>query len=728
MSGVSNKIRQSREDRIKAHSDLYASVFGKKLNIDSPVDFNEKIHWLILNYYGKNEGDLADKECVKNYVSRMNIDGLKIPKTLKTYKSVDDIDLRELPEKFVLKCNHFSGDVFICKDKKNFDLDFAKKRLNEILKKDFADVNLEYHYSYIEPLIMAEEYLDDNEHKNPLDYKIYCFNGKAESILVCSNREEKLKLNDFDLNWNELDYTTDEYRSKIKIARPKKLKKMIRIAETLAKGIPFVRVDLYEIGDEIYFGEYTFTPGAGIIKYYKQGALDYFGAKIDIEWYIGVKRKCDIVIPIFNAYGYLENCINSVLKCTNFVDNRLILIDDNSPDKRVFPLLKKYERKNKDKIVVIKNERNLGFVKSVNEGMKYSRNNVLLLNSDTVVSDGWLERIIKCSEQDERIATVTPFSNNLTPMSPLPEEFRKKGFPDGYSFEQMAELVKNCSMKVHPELPTSHGFCMFIKREALDVVGYFDEEVFGKGYGEENDFCFRCLERGYRHILCDDVYVFHAGTQSFLSKRKFHNDELIKKHPAMMKKVGEWYEKQGIRKITDNIVLAIGAKEKRINVLLLMRGKKDESVLLVINELRQQYNIHILNLEGGYYTLHSFFRDVDLMTAIYRKPVTFTRNGGIAKEYEEMIDDIKSVFGVSIIIESFDVFNKEYVVDRCGETGKEILINFSKAQKKMLEYDFARDILQGEDTIKTEEKVEQKKKRTIPERIYLKVRYILLGR
>ena len=100
----------------------------------------------------------------------------------------------------------------------------------------------------------------------------------------------------------------------------------------------------------------------------------------------------------------------------------------------------------------------------------------------------------------------------------------------------------------------------------------------------------------------------------------------------------------------------------------------------------------------------------------------------MAKEYEEMINDIKSVFGVSIIIESFDVFNKEYVVDRCEETGKEILINFSKAQKKMLEYDFARDILQGEDTIKTEEKVEQKKKRTIPERIYLKVRYILLGR
>lgn len=258
---------------------------GKELNLVNPKDFNEKIHWLILNCYGKKEGKLADKELVKKYVANLAVDGLKVPKTLKTYKNANDIDLDELPEKFVLKCNHFSGDVFICKDKKKFDLEAVKKRLNEVLRKDFADINLEYHYSYIKPLIMAEEYLDDGEHKNPVDYKIYCFNGKAESILFCSDRENGVRFDEYDLDWNRLDYTTEKYKSGKKFRRPKNLEKMIKIAEELSRGLLFVRVDLYDVGGEIYFGEYTFTPAAGVIEYYKQGALDHLGKKINLNKY-----------------------------------------------------------------------------------------------------------------------------------------------------------------------------------------------------------------------------------------------------------------------------------------------------------------------------------------------------------------------------------------------------------------------------------------------------------
>ena len=132
---------------------------------------------------------------------------------------------------------------------------------------------------------MAEEYLDDGEHKNPIDYKIYCFNGKPESVLVCSNREDRLKLNDFSLDWDELDYTKPEYRSPEAFKEPKHLKEMAYIAEQLSKNIPFVRIDLYEIGDKIYFGEYTFTPAAGLIKYYKQETLDKLGEKLDLSLY-----------------------------------------------------------------------------------------------------------------------------------------------------------------------------------------------------------------------------------------------------------------------------------------------------------------------------------------------------------------------------------------------------------------------------------------------------------
>lgn len=268
-----------------AHKLLYKKRIGRKLALDNPKNLNEKIQYLILNKYGDKEGKLADKQSVKSYVERLQVGNLLIPRTIKIYKTVDDIDTKELPEKFVLKCNHGSGVVFICKDKENFDLDGAKKSLKKCLKQNFAKTALEYHYSTISPVIIAEEYLDDGKHKNPIDYKIYCFNGKAESILVCSNRENKLKLNDFDLDWNELDYTTPEFRSSEKFEKPKHLKEMIMIAEQLSKGIPFVRIDLYEIGDKIYFGEYTFTPAAGLIQYYKQKALDRLGEKLDLNWY-----------------------------------------------------------------------------------------------------------------------------------------------------------------------------------------------------------------------------------------------------------------------------------------------------------------------------------------------------------------------------------------------------------------------------------------------------------
>ena len=272
-------------------------------------------------------------------------------------------------------------------------------------------------------------------------------------------------------------------------------------------------------------------------------------------------ENCDIVIPIYNAYDCLVDCIESVLKNTNFKITHLILIDDKSSDERVLPLLEKFKKANPQKITLLKNKKNLGFVKTANKGMKYSKNDILLLNSDTIVFKNWLDNIRKCAYENTAIATVTPFSNNLTPMTPLPEEFRKQGCPDGWTLEEMAELIEKCSAHLHPDIPSSHGFCMYIKREVIKKVGFFDEKTFGRGYGEENDFCFRCFDYGYRHVLCDDTYVFHKGTQSFLNKKKFHNDELLAKYPGIMEKVGQWYARQELKGITDNILGAINNKQ-----------------------------------------------------------------------------------------------------------------------------------------------------------------------
>lgn len=247
------------------------------LDLENPHDFNEKINWLIVNKYGENEALLTDKYRVKEIIKSKNISDLHIPVLYKKYENAIEINLDELPDKFVLKCNHYSGSVFICKNKHHFNLDIAKNELHNQLNKNYAQIGLEYHYSFIEPYIIAEEYLEDSVHDVPIDYKFYCFNG---NILVCSNRNNSLKLDDYDLNWNFRDFSFSEYQSNELIKKPNNLKRMIEIAEQLAENTIFVRVDLYEINNKIYFGELTFTPGNGMIEHYKQSTLDYLGNKL----------------------------------------------------------------------------------------------------------------------------------------------------------------------------------------------------------------------------------------------------------------------------------------------------------------------------------------------------------------------------------------------------------------------------------------------------------------
>ena len=268
-----------------AHKILYRISIKKKLNLKKPEDLNEKLQYLMIYKYGKKEGMYSDKFKVKDYINKMNIKDLNVPKTLKIYTSADQINLDELPEKFVLKCNHGSGKVFICQSKNNFNLNQIKIELRKMLKQDFSKQTLEYHYSFIKPLIIAEEYLDDGENTNPVDYKFYCHNGIVESILVCSERNISLRLDDYDLNWDMLDYTYDKYKSHKEITKPANLDTMIQIASELSKEFPFVRVDLYSIKGKIYFGELTFTPAAGLITYYKQSALDKLGEMIDLKQY-----------------------------------------------------------------------------------------------------------------------------------------------------------------------------------------------------------------------------------------------------------------------------------------------------------------------------------------------------------------------------------------------------------------------------------------------------------
>lgn len=246
----------------------------------------------------------------------------------------------------------------------------------------------------------------------------------------------------------------------------------------------------------------------------------------------------DIIIPIYNAYDDLCKCLQSVYQYTDLVTNRLILINDNSSDTRIEPYLNSQTKEN---VIIIHNKENKGFSNNINLGMAQSKErDVLLLNSDTIVTKNWVEKIVECAYSDRAIGTVTPLSNNATLCS-VPNFCEENTLPEGMNVDQAAAIVEACSLKKYPRITVANGFCMFIKREVINTIGNFDAETFGRGYGEENDFCNRAEQMGYIHVMCDDTYIYHYGTKSFVSKEKEayikeHDRILYKRYPGQMHK------------------------------------------------------------------------------------------------------------------------------------------------------------------------------------------------
>lgn len=368
-------------------------------------------------------------------------------------------------------------------------------------------------------------------------------------------------------------------------------------------------------------------------------------------------KKCDIIIPIYNAYDAVKECIKTVINNTNLKENRLILINDKSTDERILPLLNNFKEENADKnIIVLANENNLGFVGTVNKGMKYSDNDVLLLNSDTEVPRNWLENMKKCAYSGEKIATVTALSNNAT-LASVPKGLERNEIPQNISFEEYAQEIERCSYCDFPELPTAHGFCMYIKREILNIVGYFDEESFGKGYGEENDFSFRCLDYGYRNLLCDNVIVYHKESQSFNEKRERlcqeHEKILNERYPIYESKLKEWCQRFPIKYIGNNILYSTNLSKKK-NILILIHewetstGGTTLHVKDIVNGLRKDFNFHILSYKDGVYKLYSYFEDSECIVKLksIKKLSILPRYNN---EYKEMISDIIEGLGITDI-------------------------------------------------------------------------------
>ena len=224
--------------------------------------------------------------------------------------------------------------------------------------------------------------------------------------------------------------------------------------------------------------------------------------------------RATIIVPAYQAVEDLARCLDS-LERTLPAGTRVLVADDASPDPAVARCIQSHAAGSRLAFASVRREKNLGFIGNVNRAFAQTApEDVILFNADAWATPGWYEAMLACAASDARIATVTPWSNNAEICS-LPDFCRAAPVPSEEEAVRCARAVRETGAPTYPDLPTGVGFCMFVRRAALDAIGDFDAATFGRGYGEENDFCQRAIGHGWRNVLCEEAYVVHRGGASF---------------------------------------------------------------------------------------------------------------------------------------------------------------------------------------------------------------------
>jgi glycosyltransferase involved in cell wall biosynthesis/GT2 family glycosyltransferase len=287
---------------------------------------------------------------------------------------------------------------------------------------------------------------------------------------------------------------------------------------------------------------------------------------LDWTWGAGRPRATpptdvDIIIPVYGAAKELRVCLESVVRETR---HRVTLVVDGPQDATLESVIADFP------VRIIRNEQRLGFVGSVNRGMRETSSDVVLLNSDTIVTPRWIEKLIEAAYSSGDVGTVTPLSNHATLCS-VPRAFEENLLPTGFDAASFAAVIENVSQRRYPRIPTGVGVCLYIRRAALDDIGFFDETHFGLGYGEENDFCMRALARGWVHVADDATFIYHAGHRSFGATRarleRRAAGTLRRLHPRYMSTIAAFMKADPLADVRARIVDAISpttARRRRI--------------------------------------------------------------------------------------------------------------------------------------------------------------------
>ena len=360
-----------------------------------------------------------------------------------------------------------------------------------------------------------------------------------------------------------------------------------------------------------------------------------------------VGARVDIILPVYGQTNFVLNCIYSVLMSEQRVSYELVVIDDCGPDPELAPRLR--ELAGMRLITLIENGKNLGFVASVNRGMAvHPDRDVVLLNSDTLVFNDWLDRLVASAKALKKAGTLTPLSNNGSICS-----YPAGNSDNGFHFEASDAEVDRAAAHINAhrwvELPTGVGFCMFIKRACLDEVGYFDEVAFGRGYGEEVDFCRRALAAGWQSVLVGNVFVRHFGAVSFnvaKSGLTARSGAIIsQRYPEFDKEVAAWLSRGPALVMRQRLDIERLCRQVRNGsgrgaMLMITHGiggGTTRHVLELSQELgREGVPVHILRLapEG---TSEMALDGGDLVHPVNLKPYVIGRDGALIRDLVSML-------------------------------------------------------------------------------------------
>jgi len=269
----------------------------------------------------------------------------------------------------------------------------------------------------------------------------------------------------------------------------------------------------------------------------------------------------DIIVPVCGAAEAFARCAESILAHTGLEHHRLVLVLDGPQPAAAGEVVERLRRAQPGGVLVLENPERRGFVVSVNRGMSEphgaATRDAVLLNSDTRVTAGWLEKLQEAAYSATEIATVTPFSNSATICS-LPRFLETNALPTGWDADAFGRLVEARSRRAWPRLPTGVGVCLYIKRKALEQVGLFDDKSFGEGYGEESEWCMRALKAGYAHVLDDATFIFHEGQRSFGASRdrrvRSAQRAMRRLHPEYLATVAAFIREDPIRPLRQRVL------------------------------------------------------------------------------------------------------------------------------------------------------------------------------